>query len=133
MRMHWWQNQICSMVWVPIWVILSVRQIHNLEKGAITDNLPNSSVIRSGDYYYYIDAPNGDAATTVAGGTKDIGYKLEVNSGAYGAFAERYRNYGGATSDLQYVEYAVLAGNAGCRLLSRCTGTFHEPFQHQIY
>lgn len=26
------QNQICSMVWVPIWVILSVRQIHIWKK-----------------------------------------------------------------------------------------------------
>ena len=108
-----------------------------LEKGAITDNLPNSSVIRSGDYYYYIDAPNGDAATTVAGGTKDIGYKLEVNSGAYGAFAERYRNYGGATSDLQYVEYAVLAGNADAdyylAALGRSMNRFSTRFTENIY
>lgn len=27
-----WQNQICFMVWVPIWVILSVRQIHIWKK-----------------------------------------------------------------------------------------------------
>lgn len=108
-----------------------------LEKGAITDNLPDSSVIRSGDYYYYIDAPNGDAATTVAGGTKDIGYKLEVNSGAYGAFAERYRNYGGATSDLQYVEYAVLAGNADAdyylAALGRSMNRFSTRFTENIY
>ena len=108
-----------------------------LEKGAITDNLPNSSVIRSGDYYYYIDAPNGDAATTVAGETKDIGYKLEVNSGAYGAFAERYRNYGGATSDLQYVEYAVLAGNADAdyylSALGRSMNRFSTRFTENIY
>ena len=108
-----------------------------LEKGAITDNLPDSSVIRSGDYYYYIDAPNGDAATTVAGGTKDIGYKLEVNSGAYGALAERYRNYGGATSDLQYVEYAVLAGNADAdyylAALGRSMNRFSTRFTENIY
>ena len=108
-----------------------------LEKGAITDNLPNSSVIRSGDYYYYIDAPNGDAATTVAGGTKDIGYKLEVNSGAYGALAERYRNYGGATSDLQYVEYAVLAGNADAdyylSALGRSMNRFSTRFTETVY
>ena len=70
-------------------------------------------MIRSGDYYYYIDAPNGDAATDEwPEEQKDIGYKLEVIPVHNGALAERYRNYGGATSDLQYVEYAVLAGNA---------------------
>ena len=68
---------------------------------------------------------------------KDIGYKLEVNSGAYGAFAERYRNYGGATSDLQYVEYAVLAGNADAdyylAALGRSMNRFSTRFTENIY
>ena len=73
----------------------------------------------------------------MAGGTKDIGYKLEVNSGAYGALAERYRNYGGATSDLQYVEYAVLAGNADAdyylSALGRSMNRFSTRFTETVY
>ena len=49
----------------------------------------------------------------------------------------RYRNYGGATSDLQYVEYAVLAGNADAdyylSALGRSMNRFSTRFTENIY
>ena len=85
-----------------------------LEKGAINDaaiDLDNTSK-KGLDYlskhYFYIDGPNEDAFTTVAGGTSDIGGNLEKRTNPYYQWGASVYS----TPDLSMVEFNVLDGKA---------------------
>ncbi|MDO4490755.1 MAG: alpha/beta hydrolase-fold protein [Lachnospiraceae bacterium] len=61
-----------------------------------------------GKHFYYIDAPNGSARSTQAGGTSTIGANLAKRSNPYYKFGGSYYLY--STPDPKMVEYRILDG-----------------------
>ncbi len=60
------------------------------------------------NHYFYLEAPNGSADTTIAGGTTDIGASLEKKTNPYYQYGDMYALY--STPDTSMTEYAVLDG-----------------------
>lgn len=85
--------------------------------------------------YIYIDGPNQDAATTVAGGTSDIGGKLEQRTNPYYDYGGSYYLY--STPDISKVEFAVLDGAADAEFylnaLGRSMNRFSNRFAGSVY
>ena len=85
--------------------------------------------------FFYIDAPNGSADSTVAGGTSDIGAGLEKRSNPYWAYGGSYYLY--STPNPKQVEYAILDGEENAEFymegLHRSLNRFSQRFTENLF
>ena len=108
-------------------------------KGSIFDYLKGlnnrAGAQAANAHYFYIDAPNGDALSTAAGGTSDIGAALEKASNPYWPYGGSYYLY--STPNPDSVEYAILdgEGNADFYLnsLARSLNRFSKRFTESLF
>lgn len=113
-----------------------------LSKGSILDavnDLDNTTMDKGystlGKHFYYLDAPNGDAFTTTAGGTTEIGAAMEKRTNPYWKWGGMYYLY--STPDLSMVEYNVLDGSSDADFylggLERSLHSFSCRFTESLY
>ena len=112
-----------------------------LEKGAIVDvvnnldNTPGRGYATLQKHYYYLDAPNGDSFSTVAGGTSDIAAGLEKRTNPYWSFGGSWYLY--STPDISMVEYAMLDGTSNADFylssMERSFNRFSNRFTESLY
>lgn len=111
------------------------------KKGAVVnivnnlDNTPGKGYTLLKKHYYYLDAPNGDSFSTVAGGTADIGAGLEKRTNPYWSYGGSWYLY--STPDINMVEYTMLDGttNADFYLnsMERSFNRFSNRFTESLY
>lgn len=99
------------------------------------DSTPKKGYETLSKHYYYLDAPNGDSSSTVAGGTSDIGAGLEKRTNPYWQYGGSTYLY--STPDLSMVEYAILDGVTGTDFymnsISRSFQRFSTRFTEKLY
>lgn len=112
-----------------------------LENGSVIeivdnlDNTPKRGYEALQKHYYYLDAPNGDSFSTVAGGTSDIGAGLEKRTNPYWQYGGSTYLY--STPDINMVEYDMLNGTSGTDFylssMERSLNRFSNRFTEKLY
>ena len=87
---------------------------HWLSKGSVFDaaqalqGTPDCGYSELQKHFYYLEAPNGEAATTAEGGTTDIGAAIEMRTNPYWQYGQMFYLY--STPDTKMCEYTVTDG-----------------------
>ncbi len=97
------------------------------------DSMPASGYQYLSGHFFYIDAPNGSADSTAAGGTSDIGAGLEKRSNPYWQWGAHLYS----TPDPKLVEYAILDGDENTDFykagLRRSLNRFSRRFTENLF